>query len=188
MKTRFYVGLLIVCALFDDFLGMYLPADFQYHAISYIPHFCFVAMIVITCSRTWLDRVLIGALCGILTDYLFHITFPTYFLLYTALSFLSGVFYKRMDEDTRFQVFILWILTFLLDYIPFRLHSFMGQGSVSFIKWFIHFELSTLLVNIVIIVFMIYIINVYDRYSMIQAMRKRKSEKRKYHKLKLSRK
>ena len=187
MKTRFYVLLLILSALLDDFLSLYIPADFRYQSYSFVPHFCFAAMLVIVCSRDWKDRLLIGSLVGILTDYFFTISFPTYFILYALLAFASGLLYQFMD-DSRLQAAILWGISLFVDLIPYWFYHLIGKLNVSFGMWFLHFETATLIVNAIAVCLMVYVVHVYDRYQMIQSVRQKKADKRKIRNLKLSRK
>lgn len=188
MKTRFYITLLIASALLDDFISLALPADFRYQSVTLVPHFCFIAMLVIVCSRSWLDRILIGALVGILTDFFFATSFPTYFLLYALLAFVSGLFYYYMEEDSKTQALLLWGITLFVDLIPFLFGKYIGILNVSITTWFLHCEFVTLTANAVIVCIMIYTIHVYDRYQLIQTVRQRNVEKKKLKKLKLARK
>lgn len=188
MKTRFYIILLIACALVDDLISLVLPPDFRYQTVTLVPHFCFITMLVIVCSRSWLDRLLIGALCGILTDFFFTISFPTYFLTYALLAFLSGFLYTYMEEDSKTQALLLWAVTLFVDLIPFLFYKYFGLLNVSFSTWFLHNEFVTLTGNAVIVCLMIYIIHVYDRYELIQSVRQKNAQKGKLRKLKLARK
>ncbi len=188
MRTRFYILLLIVCALLDDFISLCIPPDFRYQTVTWVPHFCFLAMLVIVCSRSWLDRLLIGGLCGLLTDYFFTISFPAYFILYGFLAFLSGLLYPYMEEDSKTEALILWGISLFVDLIPFVFYKWMGWMDVSYKVWFLHNEFITLTGNAVIVCILIYIVHVYNRYELIQSVRRKKKEKKKLSKLKLARK
>ena len=188
MKARFYIILLVLCALFDDFISLFIPADFQYQGILIVPHFCLCAMLAIVCSRNWLDRILIGALVGLLTDYFFTISFPTYFLLYALLGFASGLLYKYIEDNSIFQALYLWFLTIFVDLIPFVFYKATGQLNVALGTWLLHGETVTMIVSALAICMMVYVVHVYERYETIQSIRQKKVEKRKLHNLKLSRK
>lgn len=188
MKARFYIILLVICALVDDLISLCIPPDFRYQTVTLVPHFCFIAMLVITVSRSWLDRVLIGCLVGILTDYFFTISFPTYFLLYGLLAFLAGLAYPYMEEDSKTEALILWGITIFVDLIPFGFCKWIGWIDVPIQTWFLHNEFVTMTGNGVTVCLLMYIVHVYDRYELIQSVRRKKKEKKKLSKLKLARK
>ncbi|MDD7281732.1 rod shape-determining protein MreD [Floccifex sp.] len=188
MKTKFYIGLLFVLGFMETAITFIFPVDYQYRAVSFVPHLCLTALFLIVFKRNWLDRILIGFLFGILYDALFQYGFSFHILIYPLLSVLSGIFSDYMDQDNRVLLFNILILMFLYDCIPFFIYKFLGKLSVSFTTWFIYFELSTLLIHIALIAVLIYVFNVFDRYEAIQRIRTQRLEKKKYRNLRLSRK
>ena len=176
MKYRYMMILLIVMALFDDLLSLRFPVDFQFQGYSFIPHFCFVTLMLLVYDKAWLDRVLISGLCGILIDILFMQTLPVYFLLYSCFGYMAGIFSKTMEEDPRVRFFVILILTFLLDAIPTCFNIFASLMNVSLVNWFVHHELLTLALHSIFIVLMIYVFDVWQRFTMIRSKRRQKED------------
>ena len=188
MKARFYCVFLFLMALVDGTIVFLFPVDYQYISISFVPHLCIAALLLSVWKRGYMDRMLMGFLFGILYDAFFLNCFSFHIFLYPLLTFLCGIFQEKMDEDNQILLIVTLILVFLYDLLPFGYHKFTKTLSVSLIRWFIHFELATILIHIVLIAALIYIFNVYERYETIRRIRQQRQEKKKYHNLRLSRK
>lgn len=184
MKPRQVIILLLVMALIDDLIGLCFPVNFQFQGYSFVPHLCFITLMLMVYERVWLDRVLISGFCGILTDMFFSGTLPVYFILYAGLGYLSGIFNKAMEDDSRIRFFVLFILVLLLDMIPFLINIIFQGMNVSLTSWFIHHELLTLTLHGVLILVMMYVLDVLKRFTMIRQHRKQLSQRKKYVKMK----
>lgn len=188
MRNKFYLIVLIFLALFDDFMAMVLPLDYTYHSLSFVPHFCFIALMLIVYSKSWLDRALISALCGILTDYFFMPTFPKYFILYTFLGIGIGFLHDWMDEDDRNKGLVILGAMFLLDFVPYLWSLFTEVTKLHFQSWLLYQGFLTFTINGLMIALLIYTFNVYDRYKAIQKIRLQRVEKNRYKNIRLKRK
>ena len=188
MKARFYVTVLFIFALLDDFIRLVLPSDFQYLRVSFVPHISFCALLCIVWKRNAMDRLLMGLLFGILYDAFFMGGVTIHIFIYPLFCFVSGILQLWMDEDGKFQFIVLWILILLFDLIPFFWNRFTGNLHVSIETWLIYMEALTAFLHVGIVAFMIYFFDVYDRYATIQKIRRQRQEKYKYRNLRLTRK
>ena len=71
MKLRTLFVFLLIMALLDTLIVYIWPPDFTFQAISCVPHLCFMALLLLVYKRNWIDRVLMGILCGLIYDYFF---------------------------------------------------------------------------------------------------------------------
>ena len=184
MKPRQMIILLLVMALIDDLISLCFPVNFQFQGYSFVPHFFFFFLMLLIYERGWLDRVLISGFCGVLTDLFFSGTLPVYFIIYAGLGYLSGIFNKAMEEDSRIRFFSLFVLVLLLDLIPFLVNLVFQSMNVSFMTWFMHHELLTLTLHGVLILMMMYILDVLKRFALIRQHRKQLDQRKKYVKMK----
>lgn len=184
MKPRQVIILLLVMALIDDLISLCFPINFQFQGYSFVPHLCFITLMLLVYERGWLDRMLISGFCGILTDFFFSGALPVYFILYAGLGYVSGIFNKVMEEDSRIRFFVLFVLVLLLDLIPFLASVIFQNMNVSFMTWFMHHELLTLTLHGVLILVMMYVLDVLKRFAMIRQHRKQLNQRKKYVKIK----
>lgn len=184
MKIKNLFFTLLGLALVDDLITLAFPVNFQYQGISFIPHFCFVALLLNVYDRDWKDRILISAFVGLMMDLFFMDTFMIYSILYGILGYCSGIFSKYMQEDDRFLFFVVWVLVFFVDFIPVSISMLNHMVHVPFVTWFVHHEAFTLALHVVIIIFLMYCFVVYNRYETIRMHRKKRFERKKYKKLK----
>lgn len=126
MKPRQMIILLLVMALIDDLISLCFPVNFQFQGYSFVPHFCFITLMLLIYERGWLDRVLISGFCGVLTDLFFSGTLPVYFIIYAGLGYLSGIFNKAMEEDSRIRFFF-----FICSGAVIRSYTILGEPCFS---------------------------------------------------------
>lgn len=188
MKTKFYLGVLIVLAFLDDFIAVVYPFDFTYHSISFVPHFCFIGLMMIVCTRPILDRVLMSLLCGLLSDFFFMPTFPTYTILYTLLGTSIGFLQDWMEDNDIVKGVSIFGSVVLLEFIPFFIDKIFKITRLKYKTWFIYNGLLTFSLNTLMIFALIYIFSVFERYEAIQKIRKQRVERNKYRNLRLTRK
>ena len=179
---------LLVCALLDDFMSYVLPVDFTFRSFSLVFHICFCALLMFIYDRGWLDRVLIGATCGLLTDLFITDSFPVYMILYALSAYGIGFFQSIMKRRIRFECSIVWGFVFLIDFVPYVLFSLFGKIHIPFFTWILKMELLTMVIHVGIIVVLIYIISILKRFVLIRMHRRKVQEKKQYHKYRLVRK
>ncbi len=150
-KTR-YIFLMVIMALFDTFFAYAFPVDFTFRSMSFISHLCLMGLLIWTARLEWMDRLLAGALCGILFDFFFVSSFPTSFILFPLLTLANGWIYQQLEDDFRWLYGLAIVSIYLYDWIPFMTYKLFGKIHVGFISWFIHVELATLLFHSVAII------------------------------------
>ena len=180
MREKIVMVFLILCALVDEFIQFTWPADFTYTHISIVPHLYFCAFLFLIYKKDSLDRTLIAAFFGILADFFMTSTFPMYAILYAVLGFCSGIFKDRIIKRFRWSCVMVWILLFFLDGIPFMIYSLFQKISVSFSTWFLYMELPTLIFHIVILIGLVYIIPILERFIDIRQTRKNVQKRKQY--------
>ena len=188
MRNRAALICLILLALLDDLIGLVAPVDFTYHSLSFIPHFCFIGLMLIVYARTLTDRILISALTGILTDYFFMSTFPKHFLLYTIMGICIGFFQTWMEESDRIKATCIMAAIFLIELIPYAWNVRSDSIILSLHSWLIYQGILTFSLNGLAVILLIYIFNVYGRYEAIQRIRSQRIEKNRYRNMRLKRK
>lgn len=144
--------LLLVLALFDTFFAYAFPVDFTFQSMSFISHLCFMGLLIWTMQLEWVDRLLAGALCGLLFDFFFTSSFPTSFILYPLFTMVAGWLYQQLQEDVRIKYAIAIVGVVLLDWIPLIACKLVRIVQVSFGTWMIQVGLFTLLFHIVMII------------------------------------
>ena len=116
MKLKNMFILLFILGIADSFITYVFPVDFTFQSMSFVPHIAFMALLLVTYDRKWLDRVLIGGLYGSIYDFFFQSTFP--------LSLVSAI---------------------LLDVLPYIFFRLCGGIQIHAWSWFGHLELATIL-------------------------------------------
>ena len=92
MKLKNMFILLFILGIADSFITYVFPVDFTFQSMSFVPHIAFMALLLVTYDRKWLDRVLIGGLYGLIYDFFFQSTFPLSFFLAFFLSVRFSAF------------------------------------------------------------------------------------------------
>jgi rod shape-determining protein MreD len=162
MKVKVWTIALFIFALLDNYICYAYPADFQYQVISYVPHFCFLMLMLLVMEMDMRDRMLIGMTCGILTDLFITDSFPVHMILYTLLSGFVGLIPFRKDVVERFLVCLLMLV--LVDVVPFIWYTLRGKLTVSFAKWALHFGLKSFIINGLAALGLIYLKELMDRW------------------------
>lgn len=186
MKSRQILVFLIVLALLDDFIRLAFPVDFRFYGYSFIPHLSFAFLMLLVYDKKIMDRILICALCGIISSMLFYGNMIIELLLYVLSGLLVGFLQTNMENDVRIRFFVTLGLVFLLDFIPFCFSSWSNVLNVSLSRWFIHHELLTISLHVVIILVLMYSLDVYRRYNVIRDHRKKIQERKHYFKIRQS--
>lgn len=186
MKSRQIIVLLIFLALIDNFIALAFPVNFQFYGYSFVPHLAFSALMLIVYDKQIFDRVLICGLCGIICAMFFTGSIFSNFVLYSLLGALVGLLGSYMENDVRVRFFIVLGIVFFIDLIPFCTSSWSGTLSVSLGTWFLHHELLTIALHIIIILILMYSLDVYRRYNVIRSHRKKIQERKHYLKFRAS--
>ena len=144
--------LLVVMAMLDTFFAYAFPVDFTFQSFSFISHLCVMGLLIWTLEMEWLNRLLLGALCGILFDFFFTSNFPLSFILFPILTVSTGALYQQFQEDIRIRYGLVLIGVVLVDWIPFIGFKLLRSIQVSFGTWLIHVGFFTILYHIVLLV------------------------------------
>ena len=155
--------LLVLLAMLDTFFAYAFPVDFTFRSFSFVSHLCVMGILIFTLEMEWLDRLLIGSLCGISFDFFFTSNFPLSFLLFPILTLSIGALYQQFQEDLRVRYGLVLLGVVLVDWIPFIGYKLMRSIQVSFGSWFIHVGFFTILYHIVILVGYHYVSNYMNR-------------------------
>lgn len=150
-KTR-YIFLLFLFALFDTFFAYAFAVDFTFRSMSFVSHLCLMGLLVWTARLDWVDRLLAGALSGILFDFFFVSSFPTSFALFPLLTLANGWVYQQLEDDVRWLYGLSLLSVFLVDFIPMVTYKLFGKLQVGLVSWFIHIELCTLLFHVLALI------------------------------------
>lgn len=188
MKLRNAFILLFVLTLLDSYLIYVSPPDFTYTSMSFVPHIAFMALLLLTYDKSDTDRILIGLLVGLITDFFFMFSFPIDTILYPMFCWAVGKIYQRMHKDFRWTAVSCICSVILLDTLPFLFFKLIRQLHVSFIMWFAHMEIMTLVFHLLIMFALYYSIQRMNRISERRQMRKKKKERNTYRKLRSMRK
>ncbi|MBB5183785.1 rod shape-determining protein MreD [Catenisphaera adipataccumulans] len=165
MRWRAYAVCMFVAACLDVWLTFVFPPDYTYQKLSFIPHICFLVCMMAIYDRKPIDRVLIGALCGILYDFFFGSTFPVSFLLFAAFGYTTGLFKENYDKDMRLLFVVLSAEVFLLDTLPFLFCKIIGTMHVNVGTWLLHMELLTVAIHIAVIYGLMYVLDAVDAWA-----------------------
>lgn len=176
MKLRNFAIVFLIFMILDDLIQLAFPVDFQYVSYSFVPHFTFVSMLLLIHDMKWLDRTLVAGLCGLVTDMFFTSSMPLYMILYALSGYGIGFLSKFMENDVRITFFVVFGFVFLIDCIPMTFCILFDIVNGSWLTWFIHSELLTLVLHIIVIVGMMYGIDVYKRYMIIKENRKKRKD------------
>ncbi len=179
MKKRFGILFGFFClAMLDSIFAYAFPVDFTYTHLSVVFHFYLTGLLVFVRDKPWLNRMLIGAMAGLVRDLFITSTFPFCLIMYPLLSLLAGVYQKRIRSLESASVIYLSIL-FLVDFIPFIYQRATGIVNIGFISWLYHIELLTILVGALIVISLIYADLVMDRFYLFQSRIIKDSQMRK---------
>lgn len=178
MKKKFGILFGFFCLIVLDSIFAYaFPIDFTYTRMSVVWHFYLTGLLVFVRDKPWQNRLLIGAMAGIVRDLFVTATFPFCFILYPLLALAAGIYQNRARSLESACVIYVSIL-FLCDFVPFVLQRMQGITNVSLFSWFYHMELITLLCSGLIVIAMIYIDLVMDRFYLFQSRVIKKSQNR----------
>lgn len=173
---------LSVLAFLDGVLAYLFPINYQYQSLSLIWHFFFIGVMVLVHDKPWKTRVLIGALCGLLLDYLFNDSFPYCFLVYPIFGFWVGYFEPLMYRTK--PAFLIYLLfCFLIDLFPYIFQRMTGVLNVPFLTWLYHMELLTMIANCFEITLIMYVDLVMVRFFLIQKHRRAREARQQMDKL-----
>lgn len=92
MKLKNIAILLFITGIVDTYISYVFAVDFTFQTMSFVPHVTLMALLMMTYDRVLMDRILIGALFGLLYDFFFQSSFPisfSYFHLQVYLLALS---------------------------------------------------------------------------------------------------
>lgn len=183
-KERWGIAFFVILALLDQFISLKFPVDFTFSSVSFVPHFCFVGCMLMFNSQKLMNRILYSCLCGLCYGLFFGHNWLFEMILFTVFGLVLGLFHSYFVKDNRLLFAGMMISILLYDCFGFTLAYIMKRVTMTFIQWFIHVELFTLVLHILIVLALIYVITVFFRYSTIKDIRYKKIKKRKMIKLK----
>lgn len=163
-------------AMLDSIFSYLTPIDFTYTHFSIAWHFYLTGLLVFVRDKPMMNRFLIGAMAGIIRDMFFTSTFPFSFLFYPLIALAAGV-YQNKARSLESACMIYISLIFCADLFPFLFQKLIGQTTVSFVSWFYHVELLTLLVGGLVVIMMTYIDIVMDYFYLFQSRVIKKSQR-----------
>lgn len=170
MKVRVWAIVLAALAFVDNFICFAFPVDFQYQQFSYVPHLCFLMLILVVMDLDMQDRMLIGMTCGLLTDLFMTNSLPIHMILYTFLTGFVGLIPFRKDVVERFLVCLGMLM--LVEVLPFIWFSLSGRMNVSFSKWVLYFGMKSFIINGIAALALIYLKELLDRWITLREHRK----------------
>lgn len=172
--------------LIDSFIGYAFPIDFEYSSYCMIPHFTLIGLLIYVMDKSWLNRLLISMAVGLGFDILYAQTFPLN-MFYFALLGIGIGWTRRFMKTEKKVLLIVLLFVFLYDFIPFVLfHSQLMYPKLT--RWFWHLEGPTLMFDIIITWFLLYIQQVMSRFFTIRYYREKREAQRKLNQIKMSRK
>lgn len=175
MKKRFGILFSFFClAMLDSIFAYAFPIDFTFSRFSVIWHFYLTGLLVFVRDKPWFNRVLIGAMAGVIRDLFFTSTFPFCLVFYPMLAFAAGIFQDRL-RSSEFAFVNYMICLFLVDFVPFLGQKWMGLTNVSILSWLYHVELITMLTGGLVVIFTMYMDLVMDRFYLFQRHIQKKS-------------
>ena len=164
-------------AIIDTLIGYIFPIDFTYMEFSVVPHFCLIGTLIYVCDKEWLNRILIGALVGLVYDMLFTNAFPIDLFLFAIASYGIGYALAKI-KSKRLQALVVVAFVFVYDLIPYIWNCLFDFDSASFSLWFLHMELITIGLSAVTFAFLTYVEEVMSRFFLIRMYRDSKNKKR----------
>lgn len=177
MKKNFGILFGFFClAMLDSIFGFACPIDFTYQSMSIVWHFYLTGLLVFVRDKPWFNRLLIGAMAGIVRDLFFTSTFPFCFVFYPVLALLAGLYQKRARSTESACVLYISIL-FLVDFIPFVFQRMTGQTNILLPVWLYRVELLTMLTGSLVVIGMIYIDLIMDRFYLFQSRILKKNQR-----------
>ncbi len=178
MKKKFGILFGFFCLMvLDSIFAFAFPIDFTYTKMSVVWHFYLTGLLVFVRDKPWQNRLLIGAMAGIVRDLFVTSTFPFCFFFYPLLALAAGIYQNKARSLESACVIYVSIL-YLCDFVPFCLQRMQGVTNVSLFTWFYRVELITLLCSGLIVIAMIYIDLVMDRFYLFQSRIIKKSQSR----------
>ena len=162
MKLRTSLIFILICLLIDDFFAFVWPSDFTYAHMSFISHLGFMALMLLVVSQSWLTRIL--------------------------LSFLCGLLYPWIKDRLLYRTLWVFVLMLLQDIVCFIFFSWTGTLSIPFKQWLYTFGFFSWILNGLLLLGLEYVLGVMDRYTMIRQNRILKMERSRYKKLRFMRK
>lgn len=164
-------------AMLDAIFSYASPVDFTCQRLSVLWHFFFIGVLVFVRDKPWLNRLLIGALAGLVSDFFFTDSFPCCFLLYGAAAWFCGAFSNRMEGNGfAFSMYMLCCL--LVDILPWLWTKWTGLNNMPLISWMYHMELLSVLINGLVIILIMYIDMVMDRFYLMEKNRQNRRQRR----------
>ena len=188
MKLRTSLIFILICLLIDDFFAFVWPSDFTYAHMSFISHLGFMALMLLVVSQSWLTRILLSFLCGIVTDFFFTQGFPLHTILYTCFGYVCGLLYPWIKDRLLYRTLWVFVLMLLQDIVCFIFFSWTGTLSIPFKHWLYTFGFFSWILNGLLLLGLEYVLGVMDRYTMIRQNRILKMERSRYKKLRFMRK
>lgn len=166
-------------ALLDSLVTFGFPIDFTYIDYSFVPHFTFIGMIIYLNDKKWLNRLLIGTAVGLLFGILFTGTPVLDTILFAAGAYFIGLFNKYMQSDwQKFAWYMLFV--FLFDLLPYIFMKLTSPDYPDLAVWFMHIEALTLVLDLVSVLFLLYIEQVMSRFFKIRELREQKAVKQRF--------
>ncbi len=180
MRKRSIFLILFLMALLDSFIAYVFPVDFMFLKYSFVPHLCFMTLLLFMHDKETLTRILVGILCGVIYDFAFGSVFPTSVLLFPLFTWLIAYWDAYFDNDLRWLYIGCVVFAFFLDFIPFIIYFFASNYHVPIFEWILHTQVVTVAINIVVVFVQWNVLNRIRHQATKRASRKGKMERRKY--------
>ena len=160
MKLKNIAILLFITGIVVTYISYVFAVDFTFQTMSFVPHVTLMALLIICYDRVLMDRILIGALFGLLYDFFFQSSFPISFVLFPFASFFVGFVYEK-KEDVLWLAGTCMLSGFLYDFIPYLFSRLFNLIQLHFWVWIYRFEFSTLIFQFITLLFLYFGINLY---------------------------
>lgn len=164
MKLKNIAILLFITGIVDTYISYVFAVDFTFRTMSFVPHVTLMALLIITYDRVLMDRILIGALFGLLYDFFFQSSFPISFLLFPLAAFFVGFVYEK-KEDVLWLTGACMLSGFLYDLIPYLFSRIFNLIQLHFWVWIYRLEFATLIFQFITLLFLYFGINLYQSFK-----------------------
>ena len=181
MKLRNSFIFLFIMGIVDTYISYVFAVDFTFQTLSFVPHVALMALLLVTYDRTWLDRVLIGALFGLIYDFFFQSTFPISFLFFPLLCYLVGYVYQK-KEDLFWLAGTCMLSGFLYDFLPYLFYRVRGIVQLRFMVWLSHLEIETMIFQFITLLALYFGFNLLQQFFAYRSKQQRKERHKMLHK------
>lgn len=164
MKLKNIAILLFITGIVDTYISYVFAVDFTFQTMSFVPHVTLMALLMMTYDRVLMDRILIGALFGLLYDFFFQSSFPISFFLFPLASVFVGFVYEK-KENLLYLAGVTMLSGFLYDFIPYFISRLFHVLQLHFWTWFFRLEFATLIFQLITLLFLYFGMNLFQSFK-----------------------